>query len=552
MKYKNKKNSREIDKLTEKIVSSQKEKFVFIRRSKIRIWQALAIIAFLVGSVTTILWMVYHKMQQESHAAFVRSPLMSVMKTRGCVADGLLTGSGGDTNELINMINRSQCQYLHRAIETWVTPPDFNKISENMAKITKPGIIYGMFLAEALNPNADYHDDNNRKFDFSKMCEGGSQGFWGDNTCKASFDSQEYRDYLKYITHKAINLGVKSFLFGQIYFQDNSAPLRSRAKEIVEDMRSYATSQGQAITIGAQTDNITDPDYLQFFDYIEGGVGVHPNGDIENGPCYSKWWKKPGDRCWALLWHPEFSTQANDVLINFDWSGFSWDDMSTFAQMDKSTRIKTLNNLYTYFTSKNMGFLMPFLAVINEDINGCSGPEKNYYAPDNKYSCQDENEMNAILGKGKLPNNSNVSNTSNTSPDNSLNITTNPPPIPSAILANNKNDAQFISQVVPTEMVAGYRYQISIIMKNTGDWVWNKSGLYYLEPKTSTSQFSLSKVEFGDGDSVAPGQTKEFIFYIVAPQEPGQYTIEWQMGRESSGNFGNPTESLNVTVTAGR
>src|SRR4030042_5207885 len=49
---------------------------------------------------------------------------MSRLKKQGCVADGLLTEYNPDQAEYIHLINRSRCYYLHRAVETWLAPPD--------------------------------------------------------------------------------------------------------------------------------------------------------------------------------------------------------------------------------------------------------------------------------------------------------------------------------------------------------------------------------------------------------------------------------------------
>jgi hypothetical protein len=131
---------------------------------------------------------------------------------------------------------------------------------------------------------------------------------------------------------------------------------------------------------------------LRLFDYIEGGVGVDSQGNIEDGPCWSR-----KESCWALLWNERFASKANNVLLHLDWSGLSYDDMSVFSRMDQSTRVKTLKNLYSYFTSRNMGFMMPFLATINKNNNGCYGPMKRFYSPDIRYSCKDEDAINGIL-----------------------------------------------------------------------------------------------------------------------------------------------------------
>lgn len=317
---------------------------------------------------------------------------MARVRTQGCVADGLLSEYNPDNEKFIALVNRSNCYYLHRAIETWLAPPDFAKAEEVMAKITKRDVVYGMFIAEAISLREDYYNlDTGREFDFKKMCKDGSKNVWGEGTCKPDFASKEYRNYLKYITHRAIDSGVQSFTFGQIYLQESAR--QDYAPRIVEDMRAYAASQGVNIIIGAQTGHITDEKYLKLFDYIEGGVGIDSAGRVENGPCLSK---RGG--CWALLWHPDFATKANNVLLHLDWTGIPSDDLDIFARMDGATRAKTLRSLHQKFSTPKTGFLMPLFGVLYKENNGCRGPKKKFYSPDNAYSCKDEAAINAILG----------------------------------------------------------------------------------------------------------------------------------------------------------
>jgi hypothetical protein len=314
------------------------------------------------------------------------------MKTQGCVTDGFLSSYGKTyADDLAGLIKRSNCYYLHRALETWLVPPDFYFAQEMMQKIDRPNIVYGMFIAEAINQKAKYYNETEeRYFDFNKMCRKGTTGAWGFRTCKPSFEREEYRIYLRYITRKAMDLGIQSFLFGQIFLQESTgAPI---APEIVEEMRDYAKEKGLQIFIGAQTNNITNEKYLKIFDYIEGGVGIDSEGNVEDGPCLSK-----RGSCWALLWHDNFASKANNVFLHLDWSGIKSDDMDIFARMSQETRAKTLENLYKYFTEKNMAFLMPYFAVLDKTNNGCYGPKKGFYSPDMKYSCKDEEEINKIL-----------------------------------------------------------------------------------------------------------------------------------------------------------
>lgn len=327
-------------------------------------------------------------------------PSLEKMKTHGCVADGFLSEYGGDTNSSIALINRSQCYYLHRALETWLDPPDFKTARKIVEEITKPNTVYGMFIAEAIDTKANfYYPDEDRDFEFSEMCRNGSKNYWGEHTCKPSLEREEYRKYVTYITNEAMNMGIQSFLFGQVFYQDSSDLDQSYMPEIIRGMREHAEYLGLKIVVGAQTNDIENEKYLRLFDYIEGGTGLGSDGSIESGPCFSRWWKKPGDWCWALLWHPQFASKANNVFIHFDWSGKLGDDMSIFTRMSKDERATTLKRLHAYFTSRDIGFLMPMLATLHKDNGGCSGPKDRFYSASRKYSCQDEDVINAILSQ---------------------------------------------------------------------------------------------------------------------------------------------------------
>jgi len=318
---------------------------------------------------------------------------MNRLKKQGCVADGLLTEYSPENAKFIDLINRSNCYYLHRAIETWLNPPDFEKIKKVKDQITKKDVVYGMFIAEAIDTKETYYNEKkNRDFDFSKMCHKGSDNYWGEHTCRPAFSSEEYRDYVQQISRHAIDQGVQSFMFGQIYWQEGSE--NHYAKKILKSIRDYAKESGVDVILGAQTGSITDADYLKLFDYIEGGVGINGNGDIEQGSCSSK-----HGSCWALLWNKAYASKAKNVLLHLDWTGIPSDDLDIFARMSQNKRARTLQNLYSYFTSKNMGFMMPFFGVLDRNNGGCYGPRPRYYSPDNAYTCKDEDVINKILGQ---------------------------------------------------------------------------------------------------------------------------------------------------------
>ena len=323
-------------------------------------------------------------------------PDIQKMKTNGCVADGLLSGYNR-TSKDVKVAKNSKCYYFSRAIETWRDAPDFRKAQKIMNKIDRSDVMYGMFIAEALNKKEKYiYYTEDRRFDFSKMCKKGSKNFWGEHTCKPSFDKKEYRDYLKQITREAMDMGIQVFLFGQIYHQEEDLD-EPWAPAIIEDMRKYAKSKNMQIIIGAQTNDIDDPDYLRLFDFIEGGVGLHIDGTVEETPCFSRWYKKEGDWCWALLWNERFKNNAKNIFVHLDWSAVKGDDMSTFARMSTELRHQTLYNLYHKFNSQNIGFLMPIISPLPKDNGGCHGPRKSFYSPSMKYGCKDLDKINQIF-----------------------------------------------------------------------------------------------------------------------------------------------------------
>jgi len=550
---------RDIDLAARDVYGWWHKSYVFIKRTQIRAELAVFIIVFFIGAIAAAEWMWYFKVYTFSSAdEGKKSVMIETMKRRGCVADGIFSGYGGDMEKAIDLINRSQCLYLHRSIETWLAPPDFEKAQAGMKKITNPNMIFGMFIAEAINTKGEY-SFGGENFNPSKMCRGEGDDFWGKGTCRPTFGSEEYRNYLKYITRRAIDLGVQSFLFGQVYFQEGGS--KSYAKEIVSEMRKYAKSKEKVIVIGAQTNNISDEKYLKIFDFIEGGVGINDKGEIENGPCFSKWWKKPGDRCWALLWHDDFSKKADNVFLHLDWSGFYDDDMSIFSRMDKTTREKTLKNLYTFFVSKKMGFMMPFLAVINKDSVGCYGPTREFYSPNNLYSCQDEDFINNVFRSGGSANAIISSGTTfpiagsgstvplasgSTFPEENMSVgNTSVAPEVKPV----KDGAQFIKQNIPLQMKIGETYPASITLKNTGDSDWTNAGGYWLGfAGKSENNIGIEKVEIFKDKTVKPGEEITFGFEILAPQKAGKYSPEFQMTKGGKEWFGDLTKKIEISV----
>ncbi|TFW09524.1 hypothetical protein E4K72_05625 [Oxalobacteraceae bacterium OM1] len=112
------------------------------------------------------------------------------------------------------------------------------------------------------------------------------------------------------------------------------------------------------------------------------------------------------------------------------------------------------------------------------------------------------------------------------------------------------NDATFVSQSVPTTLVAGQYTTVSVTMKNTGNTTWNATDAYNLGTQNpQNNQFWLLSERVAVDAPVPPGAQKTFTFGINAPTTPGTYNFQWKMVQEFVEWFGGLSQNVAVTVT---
>jgi hypothetical protein len=119
-----------------------------------------------------------------------------------------------------------------------------------------------------------------------------------------------------------------------------------------------------------------------------------------------------------------------------------------------------------------------------------------------------------------------------------------PPPPPGA------NGAQFVSQTVPSVMVAGQTTSVSVTMRNTGTTPWTDGGGYSLtsqNPAYNTT-WGLYRVYLAAGESIAPNATKTFTWSVTAPAAAGTYDFQWRMRQSGVEWFGDLTANVAVQV----
>ncbi|HTI40869.1 MAG TPA: FG-GAP-like repeat-containing protein [Vicinamibacterales bacterium] len=121
-------------------------------------------------------------------------------------------------------------------------------------------------------------------------------------------------------------------------------------------------------------------------------------------------------------------------------------------------------------------------------------------------------------------------------------------------------DARFVSQNVPTTMVAGKSYPVSITLKNTGTTSWSNTtgpgtpSAFSLGAQNPQDNLNWGLAPFPNrvpvASSVAPGATATFFFNVVAPAAAGTYGFQWQMVEDYVAWFGATTPNLGIEVSA--
>lgn len=114
------------------------------------------------------------------------------------------------------------------------------------------------------------------------------------------------------------------------------------------------------------------------------------------------------------------------------------------------------------------------------------------------------------------------------------------------------NNARFISQTIPRDMLPGQKYQISVTFKNIGKkpWVAVNYALGSQNPSQNNT-FAVNKISLLPSRVVLPGQDKVFTFKITAPSKKGNYNCQWQMFEKYGRHikyFGQRSENVVINV----
>ena len=112
---------------------------------------------------------------------------------------------------------------------------------------------------------------------------------------------------------------------------------------------------------------------------------------------------------------------------------------------------------------------------------------------------------------------------------------------------NGGNAAECTWQSVPSTMVAGQSYTLTVKMLNTGSNTWTTANHYNLGSANDNGAWGLYRVALPA--SIAPNQEATFTFAVTAPSTPGTYNFQWRMVQDFVEWFGDTSTNVSVTVT---
>jgi hypothetical protein len=121
--------------------------------------------------------------------------------------------------------------------------------------------------------------------------------------------------------------------------------------------------------------------------------------------------------------------------------------------------------------------------------------------------------------------------------------------VPHSIVVVGDLTAQFISQSVPTSMVSGQQYPVSVTLKNTGDTTW-EPGSTFLGSRNPQDNFTWGRNRVPLPYAVGPGGQVTFSFTVTAPAQSGSHNFQWQLFQSDlSWWVGDLTPNVSVYVS---
>jgi uncharacterized protein affecting Mg2+/Co2+ transport len=119
--------------------------------------------------------------------------------------------------------------------------------------------------------------------------------------------------------------------------------------------------------------------------------------------------------------------------------------------------------------------------------------------------------------------------------------------VPITVLAPS-NQAEFVSQQVPSSMYVGEPYAVSVTMRNTGNTTWAAGSVFKLGSQNPQDNMTWGFNRVVVTQPVPPGAQYTFNFGVTAPSPKGTYNFQWRMVKEGVEWFGAFTDNKAVVV----
>lgn len=117
------------------------------------------------------------------------------------------------------------------------------------------------------------------------------------------------------------------------------------------------------------------------------------------------------------------------------------------------------------------------------------------------------------------------------------------PPLPA-------QTSECLQMTAPSLMFPGQTYNVTVVMRNTGETTWTSANNYFLGSQSPQDNQNFHRSRVPLPYSVPPGATVTFNFTVTAPSAAGFYPLQFRMVQEWVEWFGNFTPVVNVEVRA--
>ena len=110
--------------------------------------------------------------------------------------------------------------------------------------------------------------------------------------------------------------------------------------------------------------------------------------------------------------------------------------------------------------------------------------------------------------------------------------------------------SQFISQNVPSTLTPGQSFNVTLTWRNVGTASWSESAGVRVgsqNPANNTT-WGGNRIILPSNLVVLTGDNLQVTVTMFAPQTAGTYNFQWQMVKDNTGFFGDPSPNLTITV----